>query len=302
MTFSFIELLAAFGGGVFGASVGALVAFIFCGFAILCSVSAILANTHFNLALPLALGSFFGPHISFASAVAAAAYAAKKGKLATGKDISSALMGINDPGTLLVGGLFGVLGYLLAYVFNIILKPGMTDNVALTVFIIHVIARLAFGKTGLFGEPSEEALERGRFRTGGAAVWVPYQDSWGQTLTLGLGVSLVNSWIAYKIIKSDPNLALAATLLGFGISAVKLLFLYTTQVPVTHHITLVSAVATVSSGSIIWGVVFGIIAALLGEAFARIFYIHGDTHIDPPATSIFTVTTLIYLSKIMGLF
>jgi len=38
-------------------------------------------------------GPFFSPHISFGGAVAAAAFAAKKGLLESGKDISSALMG-----------------------------------------------------------------------------------------------------------------------------------------------------------------------------------------------------------------
>lgn len=303
MTFNFVELLAAFGGGVFGAAIGALPAFIFTGFAVICAVPAILAGSPFNLASTLAFGPFFGPHVSFAGGAAAAAYAARKGKLATGKDISSAIMGLNDPVALLVGGIFGILGYLLVYVFNISFPAGMTDNVALTVFLSGIVARLAFGQTGVFGKLDEEAQKRGRFKTGGASVWLPYQESLGQLLTLGIGLSLVNSWIADAIVKTNPNFALAATTLGFGISAAKLFLLqFNMKVPVTHHITLISAVATVTSGSVLWGVVFGTAAALLVEGCSRLFYIHGDTHIDPPATGIWIMTLLIYLANIGGLF
>jgi len=50
---------------------------------------------------------FLSAHISFGGAVAAAAFAAKKGLLDSGKDISSALMGKNLPSILFVGGIFG---------------------------------------------------------------------------------------------------------------------------------------------------------------------------------------------------
>ena len=61
-----------------------------------------------------AWGPLFGPHIAFAGGVAAAAYAAKTGKLKSGgKDIVASLMGLNAPDVLLVGGVFGSLGYAL---------------------------------------------------------------------------------------------------------------------------------------------------------------------------------------------
>lgn len=56
-------------------------------------------------------GPFLSPHISFGGALAVAAFAAKKGLLESGKDISSALMGKNLPSILFVGGIFG-LGHL----------------------------------------------------------------------------------------------------------------------------------------------------------------------------------------------
>ena len=85
---------------------------------------------------------------AFCGGVAAAAYAAKKGIHKAGKDIVSGGAGFNDPMALLIGGLFGILGYLLVSIFNTIFPAGFTDNVALTVFLSNTITRVTFGKTG----------------------------------------------------------------------------------------------------------------------------------------------------------
>ncbi|MCW1043309.1 hypothetical protein OJ597_13105, partial [Streptococcus anginosus] len=56
----------------------------------------------------LAFGPVFGPHIVFAGAASAAAYAAKKGRLqdtGKGRDINTALAGLGEPDVLLVGAL-----------------------------------------------------------------------------------------------------------------------------------------------------------------------------------------------------
>ncbi|WP_247002329.1 hypothetical protein [Halosolutus gelatinilyticus] len=50
------------------------------------------------------------------------------------------------------------------------------------------------------------------------------------------------------------------------------------------------------------GAVFGILGGLLGELSQRIFYMHGDTHWDPPATSIVMTTFLIALLALVGVF
>jgi len=41
------------------------------------------------------------------------------------------------------------------------------------------------------------------------------------------------------------------------------------------------------------GAVAGIAGALLGEFFSRLFLIHGDTHVDPPANAIWVMATVI---------
>lgn len=73
-------------------------------------------------------------------------------------------------------------------------------------------------------------------------------------------------------------------------------------VPVSHHISLPAALVAVPSGSLIWAAIVGIICAILGELMSRIFLIHGDTHIDPPAMVITIMTTMINLLATIGLF
>ena len=106
-----ISLIAAFGGGVFGASIGALPAFIMTG--VVATVGGILScagipGINELLVNNVAFGSFLGPHICFAGGVAASAYAKRIGKTENGADIALALNGIGDSTTLVVGGISGV--------------------------------------------------------------------------------------------------------------------------------------------------------------------------------------------------
>lgn len=90
----------------------------------------------------------------------------------------------------------------------------------------------------------------------------------------------------------------------------------------THHITLPAATAPMAYlgiglaeaapsvvqaellllEAILLGAVFGVLGALLGELSERIFYAHGDTHWDPPATSIVATTFLIAVLAMGGVF
>ena len=79
---SILGLIAAFGGGVFAAAIGAVPAFIMTGvFSIVGAVTGMCgAGDASNILVNyFAFGPFFRPHIAFAGGVAAAAYAKKKG-------------------------------------------------------------------------------------------------------------------------------------------------------------------------------------------------------------------------------
>lgn len=42
-----------------------------------------------------------------------------------------------------------------------------------------------------------------------------------------------------------------------------------------------------------------LLAALLGELFSRLFLIHGDTHIDPPANAIWVMATVVFVFSLL---
>ena len=66
-----------------------------------------------------------------------------------------------------------------------------------------------------------------------------------------------------------------------------------TAVPTTHHITLPAAHAFVLSGNPIIGILVAIICSLFGDFVVKTFNSHCDTHIDPPACTIFIMTFII---------
>lgn len=302
-------VIGAFGGGFFGAAIGALNAFIFTGFTVIAGVAYLSATGDGWFLDNVAFGAVFGPHIGFAGGVAAAAFAKRQGLFEDAKDIGSGLVGLANPVVLIVGGVFGIVGLLLVTALNELGVAALnfphaeayTDSIALTVALSNIIARVIFGKAGVIGKLSEEAKARGRFVADGANVWVPFQKDWGMAAVLGVGAGAASAFMVVAATAADiPG---QAVVLGFGISAASLMFLtFGKDCPVTHHMTLPAAVATaqmLAAGAtfdvaILVGLVFGAIGALLGEFFARLFLIHGDTFIDPPANAIWAATTLAF--------
>ncbi|MEF2070809.1 permease [Consotaella aegiceratis] len=284
-----IAILAAFGGGVFGASLGALAAFSFVGVLVMIGVAVQLGvapeSTDF-FALPFGV---FGPHVGgFAAGVGAAGYAAWRGKLDSGRSIAVGLMGIDCPDVLLVGGLYGVFGFMLER--GLALIPGFgeglpwTDTVAMTVLISAIVTRILFGKSGLLGEPLPGTT---RYHPDPSVMWLPFQSHPLQLATIGLGVGLLAGNLGVIFEGSGAYLA-------FGIAAASLIFLQMgLNIPVTHHIALPAAIAAAASHSVIWGGIVGMAGALLGEFIARTFHDHGDTHFDPPGTTIAILTLIL---------
>jgi hypothetical protein len=315
--FSLMLLLAAFGGGLFGSAIGGQPAFIFTGFMVFIGIGTSLSGSDYDFLTNVAFGPVFGPHISFAGAVAAAAYAARMGQLDSGRDIAAPVM-VGSPTPLIIGGLFGMGGYLVQTALAALLTTpagagraavALTDTVALTVAISAIAARLIFGRTGLFGSMTEEANERGRFFPGGNQAWVVHQQGLVQSTALGLGSGLLSGFAVVSFTQINPDYVSFAPILGFGISAASLIMLqFGFDGPVTHHMTLPGglAAAAVIAGmgveagalALVAGALAGIGGALFGELYSRLFLIHGDTHVDPPAFAIFTMTTIVVLVQL----
>jgi hypothetical protein len=305
--------IAAFAGGAFGAAIGALPAFIFTGFMVIggeaagavglegASEGAALTGTGFTGYL--GFGPVFGPHISFAAGAAAAAYAAKKGYIDDGKNILWAA-GTNNLDVLLVGGVFGILGLVGTGLGRTVGIP--TDNIALMVFVSALIHRVAFGYS-VIGEVTGDGLfdlspwERDEDEAPG--IWLPWQYQWSGVAMLGLIGGILGAFL-YQVTGS--------ALIGFGISAASLVFLQcgVDNIPVTHHITLPGSVGAYGAATgdlgavavILFGALFGIFGAVMGEVLERLFYMHGETHVDPPAGAIFLSGFLATVLAIAGVF
>lgn len=303
MDIEVVALFAALGGGAFGAAVGGQPSFILTGFSVLVGVAAALAGAKYDVLGKVTFGPIFGPHIAFAGGVAAVAYAARRGEMESGRDIATPMVGIGRPDALLVGAAFGVGGYLFnQFLASVLNGATYSDTIAITVTVSAIVVRLMFGRTGLFGRITPEVRERGRMSVSSDAVWVAHQGGIALNVVLGAACGLIAAYAMVTIAGIDPQLASTVRTAIYGFSAVALLLLQFGQPgPVTHHMTLSAAVATstimIAGGSegvaMALGVVAGVAGALFGELAARVFLIHGDTHIDPPAIAIFIVTSIV---------
>lgn len=289
------SFLFAFGGGIIGAAVGGLPAFVLCGLAVITGTIVTAAGGDTTLLYQLAWGPFIGPHVTFSGAVAATAYAAHKGKLSTGRDVLTPLMGLNSPAVLLVGGIFGLLGQLM--LGGLLLIPEVnglssTNTMALAIVFTGIMVRFIWGKTGLWGQiipPSR------RFQPADEAEALPWHSRPGQVLLIGVGFSLPPVYLACYFPQYQGFF--------FGLAAFSLIFLsFGGKVPVTHHIVLSAEVFALHSKDIGWGLAAGLLAAFLAEIFACLFLIHGDTHIDPPAAALVVTYTLLPLISLTGVF
>lgn len=268
-------ILISFGGGVFGALIGALPAFIFTGFVGLIGVGVVCAGGPAIILDNITFGAFFGPHIAFAGGVAAAAFAANKKKLLeSGMDTTVPLNKYQDVSLLIVGGIFGALGYIINYLYaTVIALP--TDTIAMTVVTSGIIARLIFGKTGLLGirnkgKDAVSEIKRHVFPNTRTIIF---------DIIMALGLGLVVSYV---------TVITEVAVLGFCVSAASLVFTQMKYpVPATHHITSIAGLAAFMSGSIYIGALFAVLAALVFEVVLLNFNSECDSHIDPPAASIF---------------
>ena len=291
-------LLAGFGGGVFAASIGALPAFILTGLFAVCGAVANLAGVDAGgfLTGTMAFGPFFGPWVSFAGGVAAAAYAKKKGLSENGADIATACASYQKADVLLVGGVFGLIGQAVhMFVFVPFLSgaisPKFATDPGIIVFFSGVLVRLVFGgklKT------SDKILSSG--------------DALTTTLTIGVFYSLLVAAVFCSVVPAAEAggwydaLAGNYHVLVFGMAGVGLVF---AEMGVAfngcHHIVIIAAEATVGAYrttgnlwiALVVGTVFGTIAAILGDIEGNTINCGTDSHIDNPAFAIFVMTFVV---------
>lgn len=283
-----LAILASFGAGTLAAAMGAVNAFIMTG--VIAIVGGIgqclgLANAA-GLYSTIAFNTVFGPHISFAAGVAAAAYAKKIGKLENGCNLGLGLASLGEPSVLLVGGIFGVIGmfignYLVPFVFGQLIPIG-TDNPGMTVMISGIIARLVFGQRGLF------SADR-KFISSGKDL--------GMVVLRGISYSLMVAGTGVALNAAGIDIS-GYNIIIFGCAAVSLIFAGNAS---WHHIGIISAYATmVAIGAGLSSIVTVLLAVVCGLAVALICNIENclintdvDSHIDGEGTSICLMTIVV---------
>ncbi|MBP2252611.1 MFS family permease [Halarchaeum solikamskense] len=330
-----VLLVTALAGGAFGAALGALPSFVFTGFVVLLGegvgilqgqlngLGAINGSLAAGITGTLGFGMVVGPHVAFAGGVAASAYVGKKypemnpngWDYHLGKDISSAFG--TKPDILAVGALFGALGMLITQIAGGLGFP--TDNIALSVFLTAMIARVVF-RYPLIGSPAGDGLldmgpfERNEPReqpddvpegnAGRLAVepWLGHQYKWLNVTVIGVVGGILGGYIWLET---------GSVFLGYGISAASLLFLNlgVAKIPVTHHLTLIGVVGAMIATPMVGGElvpllaagVFGALSGVVGEGAQRIFYSHSETHVDPPAMAIASIMFVVGVLYLLGL-
>ena len=280
------NILAAFGAGALAASIGAVNAFIMTGIlAVVAGVGTCL-GVDGGFTAAIAFGTVMGPHMSFAAGAAATAYAKKKGYIDNGCALGQGLAFLNKADVLVIGGVFGIIAYLVAdfVVAKIFggLIPFGTDNPGMTVVISGIIARLAFTDNGVkSANPT--------FLAKGEALTALLVRATALSLMAG-GTGVALNAAGYSL--GGYNLIL------FGLAAVSLIF---PGMGSWHHIGIISAYATMIGvgaglagfGVVILAVVAGVAAALLCNMENCLINTEVDSHIDGEGFSICLMTIVL---------
>lgn len=336
-------LLAAFAGGAVGAALGPLPSLGLAGLVVAISEATpdltapatdpAGTTTGTNLSTqPVAagadgltalvgLGPALGPHVAFAGGVAATAYAARKGYLDDDAEYHAAKnvrLGLGSrPDVLVVGGVFGVVGYWLGQLSVLFGLPW--DPVAASVVLSAFLHRVVFGYP-LLGRIDGGLLDMSPYEDGtrrmapdgsddpdaltGRLVvepWQPAHYEWGNVAVLGLAVGVFGAFVG--VLSGSYYLA-------FGLAVASLLVAAAgaADLPVTHHMALPASIAALALPAtpvpvaLVVGGVFGLVGGLAGELAQRLFYAHADTHFDPAFASIFLTSVLIAALDIAGVF
>ncbi|KAF1074446.1 hypothetical protein [Halodesulfovibrio sp. MK-HDV] len=305
---SLTTLLVCFGGGILGGALGGLLSFVLCGMFVFTGCLIALAGGGDFMFSVIGFGPVFGPHVGgFAAGVAAANYAQgvrKNHPTGGAKDILASLMPTSWD-VLFVGGVFAVFGYLCNFWLASFMKG--QDTIAITVLISAFVSRAMFLRQSPFGS-SESIKKFGLFGTDDTNLsWVPWMLPFSRMIMFAIGIGLVSGGTAMAIgnyaeaagITSGATVT-AQVVIGWAIAAITLISLQlgtdtVQRVPVWHCQAILAGIAWVNFGNLGVCVAAAVAGALLQELGARLFWNHGDSHVDPPAFGIAVGTCILNL-------
>lgn len=264
-------LLAILAGGA-GALIGGTQTFIITGFIGILSYVLEACGVDVTFFNDYVLNTFFLPCIIFNGAVVATAYSAKHYEI-RGFETNRSLAFTNDVKVILMGCLGGLAGYSVYAIANALNLP--LDTGALSVLTIGTLVRLFLNQEQKYNREKLKGLKSISLKT------VSFQ------LLMGIIVSFAMSYFAYKT---------KLYTIGFSISALSLIFgLTDSSFPATHHTTLVAGYAIMQTGSILMGVIFGVISHMMSYFFGEVFNTECGTHLDPPAVPIALCSLILFI-------
>ncbi|MDD2338009.1 MAG: hypothetical protein PHD01_15725 [Geobacteraceae bacterium] len=307
-------LMFVFGGGIAGAAFGALWAIIICALIVLVGCVIVMSGGSDFMLLQVGLGPLFGPHVGgFGAGLAAAAYAAGYKKNHPGgaaKDILSPLVDTSWD-VLLIGGIYSLVAHAFLQLEALIPIINQTDMIAFNLVFLGFILRFMFFKEGIFGA-KESIKTNGLLGTANYSIsWAGWQSPWGKLIVLAIAWSILSLGLVSVIKPVLDPLAAAGTIsgagafvvpyiIGWAIAIFQLICLQCgtgsiQKVPIWHCQAILTALAFLMTGSLVVGLIAGVLGAILQELCARLFYNHASTHMDPPATAICFGTLFINL-------
>jgi hypothetical protein len=313
MAFNLLLVLVAFAGGAMGAVFGCLLAFIFVSLVIAAGLGA-MGSPEILGVLGFGGWGFYAPQISFAGGAFASAYAKWKGYIKSGQDITTALISLRKPDVLILGGVGGILGYLCMIVHAKFLT-GFIDGVPFAVVITALISKVVFDGSFFGKTPPEVKAVGGRFSVNSPVNWIPYVSSGLEKTLLGLIMGIGGAY-ATVLLAGNPNTAAWAAFLPFAIAVFSLIgFYFGVAIAPNHHIVYCASLgvlyyvayaqggagallavdgvqnSAVVTGSMLWGVSSGVMAAFMADFGARTLHLYGNkiggVHVDPPTCGIF---------------
>ncbi len=263
----------AFFSGALGSMIGGTASFVMTGFIGILSVVLAASGVNVTLFNDQFLNLVFMPCVCFNGACAAMAYSANvKHYGNNGADGNRSMYFTQDPTVLLVGGIFGVIGYSIYTLLTYLGFPA--DQGAVSVMTVGFIVRFLFG-THKWKNRNANIIFRKEVRK----LW-PFQICFA---------AVVAYVVAYFVDLTG------LTSIGFSVSALSLIFAFShPDFPATHHISMVAGYAVMQTGNIFIAVLFGILAQLIFILFTQYFNTDLDTHIDGPAVAIATCSLIIF--------
>ncbi len=296
MAVTVMGMFLAFCAGMLATAIGSIGSVAITGLAVLVGIGVGVTGASYDFMGQIAFGYYLGPTFCFGPASVAAHYAYKKGYLKSSKDIVTPLASLGKPDVLVVGGLLGVISYLIVNVLNMGFA-GRMDTGAATVFALGLIGKVIFSKRPLKNilgtTPENIANTTGRFGMFCPITWVKSQSTPAQIVSISLCAAGLSGYATYTLLQV-PGAAAVAAYPGWAVG-ILCFFINMSgfEIPITHHMSIVGSYAVIAAYSVtgdvsavIWGVAFGIAAGFTADVLTRVFLLYANGFVDPAAMSI----------------